>query len=114
MEYSHISLQERKDRALHWLSRFKIDHRRDYLPRQLSGGEKQRVALARSMVNEPKLLLADEPTGNLDLKVRDEVIQVFHTLNQNEKTTIIMVTHDQELGNMTPKIIQLRAGLLNE
>ncbi|MCO4781147.1 MAG: ABC transporter ATP-binding protein [Candidatus Cloacimonetes bacterium] len=114
MEYSYLSLNERRDRALHWLSRFQIDHRKDYLPKQLSGGEKQRVALARSMVNEPKLLLADEPTGNLDLKVRDEVIEVFHALNQKEKTTIIMVTHDQELGAMTPKRIHLRSGLLHD
>ncbi|PCJ20426.1 MAG: macrolide ABC transporter ATP-binding protein [Candidatus Cloacimonadota bacterium] len=114
MEYSNISLNERRERALHWLCRFQIDHRKDYLPRQLSGGEKQRVALARSMVNQPKLLLADEPTGNLDLKVRDEVIKVFHSLNEKEKTTIIMVTHDDELGKMTPRTINLRAGLLND
>ncbi|HSB06646.1 MAG TPA: ABC transporter ATP-binding protein, partial [Thermodesulfobacteriota bacterium] len=75
-----------------------MDHRKDHLPGQISGGEMQRVAIARAMVNRPEILLADEPTGNLDTKRSAEIVQVLQELNRNAALTIIMVTHNQELA----------------
>ena len=113
MEYSGIPLQERKQRAMNWLQAFQMEHRLDHWPHQLSGGERQRVALARSMVNNPSLLLADEPTGNLDLKVRDEVIEILQNLQREFRVTLALVTHDQELGDLAQRKIVLRAGKID-
>lgn len=110
MEYSGIALSQRKEIASRWLESFSMSHRLNHWPHQLSGGERQRVALARSMVNNPKVLLADEPTGNLDLKVRDEVMKILQEVNESYDLTLIMVTHDQELGNLAPRKIVLRDG----
>ena len=89
-----------------------MDHRQDHLPGQISGGEMQRVAIARAMVNRPEILLADEPTGNLDTKRSAETVQVLRELNKNIGLTIIMVTHNQELARYADRILEMRDGQL--
>ncbi len=92
------------------LSLLGIEHRKDHLPGQISGGEMQRVAIARAMVNKPEILLADEPTGNLDTKRSVEIVEVLRTLNRNEGLTIIMVTHNQELARYADRIFEMKDG----
>src|SRR4029078_2058680 len=81
-------------------------------PMQLSGGEQQRVAIARSLVNQPKLLMGDEPTGNLDTKRPAEVFAMLREINQDRGQTIILVTHDPEVGAASDRVIQMRDGLI--
>jgi putative ABC transport system ATP-binding protein len=81
-----------------------------HLPGQLSGGEMQRVAIARSLINRPKILLADEPTGNLDLARSQEISKVLQELNQRDGLTIILVTHNPELAKTADRIVELRDG----
>jgi putative ABC transport system ATP-binding protein len=87
-----------------------MDHRKDHLPGQISGGEMQRVAIARAMVNKPEILMADEPTGNLDSKRSAEIVQVLRELNTNVGLTIIMVTHNQELARLADRVLEMRDG----
>ncbi len=87
-----------------------IDHRKDHLPGQISGGEMQRVAIARALVNRPKIILADEPTGNLDTRRSVEIGHLLKDLNQREGLTIILVTHNPSLAEMANRIIELRDG----
>jgi putative ABC transport system ATP-binding protein len=93
------------------LSRLELSARRDHLPAQLSGGQQQRVAIARAVVNSPGLILADEPTGNLDPTNRAEVLSILKTLNK-EGTTIVMVTHSEEDANEAHRRINLRDGVI--
>ena len=86
----------------------------DHHPGQLSGGQQQRVALARALVNEPSILMADDPTGNLDSKTSHEVIQLFRQLNQANGITLILVTHDAEIAQNAARTITLRDGLIME
>jgi ABC-type lipoprotein export system ATPase subunit len=86
-----------------------LDHKASRLPSQLSGGEQQRVAVARAIVNSPPIILADEPTGNLDTETGEEIFKLLEELN-GEGHTIILVTHNLELANRTQKIIQLKDG----
>ena len=90
-----------------------IDHRKDHLPGQISGGEMQRVAIARAMVNRPEILLADEPTGNLDTKRSAEIVQVLKDLNRNASLTIVMVTHNQELARHAGRVFEVRDGQIH-
>ena len=87
-----------------------MDHRQNHLPGQISGGEMQRVAIARAMVNRPDVLLADEPTGNLDTKRSAEIVQVLQELNKNVGLTVIMVTHNQELARHANQVFEMRDG----
>ena len=87
-----------------------IDNRKDHLPGQISGGEMQRVAIARAMVNRPEILLADEPTGNLDTKRSAEIVGVLRELNKNVGLTIVMVTHNQELARSADRILEMKDG----
>jgi putative ABC transport system ATP-binding protein len=91
-----------------------MDHRKDHLPGQISGGEMQRVAIARAMVNKPEILLADEPTGNLDTKRSAEIIEVLKGLNQTKGLTIVMVTHNQELARQAGRVCEMRDGRISE
>ncbi|HVN23231.1 MAG TPA: ABC transporter ATP-binding protein [Syntrophorhabdales bacterium] len=91
-----------------------IGHRKDHLPGQISGGEMQRVAIARAMVNRPEILLADEPTGNLDTKRSGEIVEVLKTLNRNEGLTIIMVTHNPELARYADRILEMKDGRIRQ
>jgi putative ABC transport system ATP-binding protein len=107
--YMNVKPQERKTRVEEVLQRMKIDHRARHFPNQLSGGQQQRVAIARSVVANPKLILADEPTGNLDSKNGMEVMNLLLELN-GEGTTIVMVTHSQHDASFAHRIIHLFDG----
>jgi putative ABC transport system ATP-binding protein len=109
LQYQKISKSERKKRVEAILKRVGIDHRSDHLPQQLSGGQQQRVAVARALVINPKLILADEPTGNLDSKNGDEVMAMLRELNK-EGTTVIMVTHSEKEGNYADRLVRLFDG----
>jgi putative ABC transport system ATP-binding protein len=109
LQYQKISKAERKKRVDDILKRFAIDHRSDHLPQQLSGGQQQRVAVARAFIGKPKLILADEPTGNLDSKNGDEVMTMLRELNK-EGTTVIIVTHSQKEGNYADRLVRLFDG----
>ena len=87
-----------------------MDHRMDHLPGQISGGEMQRVAIARALVNRPEILLADEPTGNLDTKRSEEIGEVLRDLNKNAGLTIVMVTHNPALARHSGRLIEMRDG----
>ena len=102
--------KDARDRAAHWLERVGLGRRFDHYPTQLSGGEQQRVALARAFINSPRVLFADEPTGNLDGDTSDQVQELLFSLNREESTTLILVTHDLELAQRTQRIIRLRNG----
>ena len=91
-----------------------IEHRKSHLPDQISGGEMQRAAIARAMVNRPEILLADEPTGNLDTKRSAEIVQVLQEINQLEGLTIVMVTHNQELARQADRLFEMKDGLIDE
>jgi len=109
LQYQKISKAERKQRVEAILKRVGIDHRGEHLPQQLSGGQQQRVAVARALIINPKLILADEPTGNLDSKNGDEVMAMLRELNK-EGTTVIMVTHDEKEGNYADRLVRLLDG----
>jgi macrolide transport system ATP-binding/permease protein len=106
------SQRERVEYAEQLLEAVGLGGRLDHTPNQLSGGEKQRVAIARSLINRPKLLLADEPTGNLDSKTEQEILQVFRKLNQDHGITIIVVTHDAEVAHEADRVIHVKDGLI--
>jgi putative ABC transport system ATP-binding protein len=97
-------------RATDLLDRVGLRDRHDHYPAQLSGGEQQRVALARAFANEPKILFADEPTGNLDTETGHRVIDLLVGLNQQMQTTLVLVTHDVELAGRARRIVRLSAG----
>lgn len=107
-----ISRPERRNRASELLTHVGLGDRKDHHPSQLSGGQQQRVAIARALVNHPKILMADEPTGNLDSKTSAEIIQLFRQLNESAGITIILVTHDQEVAQNAKRTITLKDGLI--
>jgi putative ABC transport system ATP-binding protein len=107
--YQNVPSSERKKKVDAVLERMKISHRRNHFPQQLSGGQQQRVAIARSVVSNPKLILADEPTGNLDSSNGEEVMNLLSELN-NEGTTIVMVTHSPTDAEKAHRIVQLFDG----
>ncbi|PKN78717.1 MAG: hypothetical protein CVU48_07525 [Candidatus Cloacimonetes bacterium HGW-Cloacimonetes-1] len=92
--------------------RLGLEHRLNHLPKEISGGEMQRVAIARALINKPRILLADEPTGNLDTKRSDEITEILHDLNRGEKLTIILVTHNPLLASHASRKLELRDGQL--
>jgi putative ABC transport system ATP-binding protein len=107
--YSKKSMIDAKKKAIGYLERFNLSHRIDHFPNQMSGGEQQRVAIARALINNPSIILADEPTGNLDSKSGQEIMNVLSELHK-EGNTIIMVTHDQNVANMAERIIRIQDG----
>ncbi len=107
--YTGVSSSERKRMVDEVLDRIQIAHRRNHYPQQLSGGQQQRVAVARAVVNKPKLILADEPTGNLDSRNGNDVMQLLTDLNE-QGTTIIMVTHSEHDARYTHRIINMLDG----
>ena len=109
LRYLNISASERKQKVTEILKRMGISHRAKHFPQQLSGGQQQRVAIARAVVSNPKLILADEPTGNLDSKNGKEVMDLLSELNK-EGTTIVMVTHSQKDAAVAQRVINLFDG----
>ncbi len=105
-----LSGRERKKLALEALERVGLSARTEHFPNQLSGGQMQRVAIARAIVGKPELILADEPTGNLDSVMGSEILDILIELNKERKTTIVMVTHDEHLAEKSEKIIRLFDG----
>lgn len=111
LSYRHsMSGSERKKRVEEVLSHLGLSHRMHHYPSQLSGGQCQRVAIARAIVGDPKIVLADEPTGNLDSKMGQEVMDILHKLNREDGRTIVMVTHNEQQAQMTDRIIRFFDG----
>ncbi len=108
--YRHVSSKERRKLAEEVLSRVGLSHRMKHYPSQLSGGQCQRVAIARAIIGNPKIILADEPTGNLDSSMGAEVMNILHQLNKEDKRTIVMVTHNEEQARQTSRIIRFFDG----
>jgi putative ABC transport system ATP-binding protein len=113
MVYQDISKAERLKKAKALLEMFGLGDRAIHKPAELSGGQRQRVAIARALANEPEILLADEPTGNLDSKTGQEIMQIFNKLHR-EGRTILMVTHDQALAQNCGRIIRLKDGRIED
>ncbi len=108
--YRRLSGSVRRKMALDALDRVGLSSRVHHFPSQLSGGQQQRVAIARAIVGRPRILLADEPTGNLDSQMGHDIMEILRKLNHEQKTTVIMVTHDQHLAEMTERIVRLFDG----
>ncbi len=110
--YRNISAKERKALAAAALEKVGLKARTHHYPTQLSGGQQQRVAIARAIVGKPEILLADEPTGNLDSHMGDEIMKLLESLHQEEQATIVMVTHDEEMAKRTGRTIRVFDGQL--
>ncbi len=104
----------RKEKARAALESVDLGDRMDHRPTELSGGEQQRVAIARALVNKPAIIMADEPTGNIDSKVGQEIMNLLLALNRESGTTLIIITHDQSIAEQTQRIIRLRDGLVEK
>ncbi len=111
--YAGVSASERKQRAKLVLEQVGLGEKLNSKPNQISGGQQQRVAIARALVNDPELILADEPTGNLDTKSGEEIMHIFHKLNEEGKT-IIMITHEQDIARNAKRIIRLKDGEISK
>ncbi|MEI8349559.1 MAG: ABC transporter ATP-binding protein [Candidatus Omnitrophota bacterium] len=104
--------QQRSSRAIELLERVGLGKRINHLPKEMSGGEKQRVAIARALVTGPKILFADEPTGNLDTKSGEQIFQILKDLNKSDGLTVILTTHNNKLGALASRIIYLKDGCI--
>ena len=107
MKYAKVDKASRKERAEALLKLVGLEGKENNKALQLSGGEMQRVAVARALANNPKYILADEPTGNLDIENRDKIMDLLKTINEKNGSTIIMVTHDEELLKYSDRVINL-------
>jgi putative ABC transport system ATP-binding protein len=111
MIYMDFSYRERRKRAEEILESVKLKKYIDYYPNQLSGGMQQRVAIARALINNPTVIFADEPTGNLDTKTSDEIMKIFQDLNSNMGINIVMVTHEPDIAKYTKRLVFIRDGI---
>ncbi len=110
---NHLSKTE-KEKLENLLEKLDLLKRRKHKPRQISGGQKQRTAIARALISEPELLLADEPTGNLDQNTGKQIIEILHNLCTEDKITMIIVTHDQKIAQKAHRVIQLEEGQMSK
>jgi len=108
--YARVRAKDRRRFAREALERVGLGNRIHHIPSQLSGGQQQRVAIARSLVNRPSILLADEPTGNLDSRTSVDIMQVFQELNESENLTIVLVTHESDIAEYCKRVITFRDG----
>ena len=111
--YQKVPKAERQERVKAALERVNLAHRAKHLPTELSGGQQQRVAIARALVTNPSLILADEPTGNLDSKTSREIMSMFHELHE-QGNTIVLITHDNDVAKQAPRSIHILDGQLTE
>lgn len=111
--YQHVPYQQRKQRAEEALERVGLLNRYDHKPTELSGGQQQRVAVARAFVTNPSILLADEPTGNLDSKTGEEIMKLFHELHASGNT-IVIITHNEEIAQEAQRCIRIMDGKVTE
>jgi len=112
--YSDVPKNQRQDIGLNFLKKVGLEDKIKNTPAQLSGGQQQRVAIARALVNNPQIILADEPTGNLDSKSGADIMKFFHQLNEEEGRTIVIVTHDMDLAKQAKRTIVIRDGKILE
>lgn len=108
--YRDTTAKERKQLAAEALEKVGLSNRMKHFPTQLSGGQRQRVAIARAIVGRPEIILADEPTGNLDSAMGNEIMDILINLNKNDGTTIVMVTHDENMAHKTHRLVRLFDG----
>ncbi|MBP8692279.1 MAG: ABC transporter ATP-binding protein [Sedimentibacter sp.] len=113
MIYAKVKAKQRRERALELLEKVGLSDRVNHMPNELSGGQKQRVAIARALANNPPIILADEPTGNLDTNASEEIMKIFRDLNR-EGTSIIVVTHEPEVAKYADRIIVFKDGCIIE
>lgn len=109
--YAGMSKKLRMEKAMHVLEKVNLSDRSHHRPNEMSGGQCQRVAIARALVNDPSLILADEPTGNLDSRTSHEIMEIFGTIH-NSGNTVVLVTHEEDIANHAHRIVRLRDGLI--
>jgi putative ABC transport system ATP-binding protein len=110
--YNGLAGRQRRERAMEVLSLVGLEKRLDHMPNQLSGGQQQRVAIARALVNRPSLILADEPTGNLDSATSHEIMTLFQRLNAEQRITIVLVTHEHDIADYAQRSVLFKDGLI--
>jgi putative ABC transport system ATP-binding protein len=109
--YAGMSKKRRNEKAMHVLGLVNLTDRSHHRPNELSGGQSQRVAIARALVNDPAIILADEPTGNLDTKTSYEIMEIFNSIHSGGNT-IVLVTHEEDIANHAHRIVRLRDGII--